>query len=623
MAKERREHDSGTRLRPTDPSVSPLSKDGDILVDSTDSDRLKIRQDGVDREVTTNDDTQTLENKTIDGTDATGNNTVLTDADDVSFDNTSNGFTADNAQAAIEEVQTNVDAIGTPNAVDIPFDNTTNGFTAADVQAAIEEAAQTGSGGGSAAGTTYDNTNSGLAAVNVQEAIDEIVGVIGGQVALDSIEVASGTTVTFPNEVYIFGAPNHKFFRNGVLMTKVTSFSTVVAPAIENFAHEYIEVDNGENSNTITLHPNFPAEDDLFQFIRFSGISNLLGGSQVVEITTGTSVVFPTLTYQFGSENHRFFRNGVLMEKVASFTPVTNPLIQNFAHEYIEVDNGSSSNEITLHPNFPADNDSFELLKFAGLEALDDASNIDYDGTSSGLTATDVQGAIDEVQGNVDTLDGTVSTLSSNFSNHESASSNVHGIGTSSSVVGTETTQTLTNKTLTSPDIDTPDIDGGTIDGATITTSKVGGGTASATNKVLATADTKANLDALAREAGSLYFATDELKLYFDDGTQLVDLSSSGGGMSYNSRVNQIISGVAAYTIPAGTYFQGTITYQLISSGATAETHYNLTIGEGATINITSSGSPGFSQIDIDGAIIYRQSAGGIIVALNGVLFNT
>ena len=35
-------------------------------------------------------------------------------------------------------------------------------------------------------------------------------------------------------------------------------------------------------------------------------------------------------------------------------------------------------------------------------------------------------------------------------------------------LVGTDTTQTLTNKTLTSPDINTPDIDGGAIDGATI-----------------------------------------------------------------------------------------------------------------------------------------------------------
>ena len=39
---------------------------------------------------------------------------------------------------------------------------------------------------------------------------------------------------------------------------------------------------------------------------------------------------------------------------------------------------------------------------------------------------------------------------------------------TTTTLVGTDATQTLTNKTFTSPDINTPDIDGGAIDGAVI-----------------------------------------------------------------------------------------------------------------------------------------------------------
>ena len=46
---------------------------------------------------------------------------------------------------------------------------------------------------------------------------------------------------------------------------------------------------------------------------------------------------------------------------------------------------------------------------------------------------------------------------------------------TTATLVGTDTTDTLTNKTLTSPDINTPDIDGGTADGIVI-----GGNTAAA-----------------------------------------------------------------------------------------------------------------------------------------------
>jgi len=46
---------------------------------------------------------------------------------------------------------------------------------------------------------------------------------------------------------------------------------------------------------------------------------------------------------------------------------------------------------------------------------------------------------------------------------------------TTTTLVGTDATQTLTNKTFTSPDINTPDIDGGTVDGTVI-----GGSTAAA-----------------------------------------------------------------------------------------------------------------------------------------------
>jgi len=52
---------------------------------------------------------QTLENKTIDGTSATGNNTVTTDADQVTYDNTSSGTVATDVQGALDEVEGRVD----------------------------------------------------------------------------------------------------------------------------------------------------------------------------------------------------------------------------------------------------------------------------------------------------------------------------------------------------------------------------------------------------------------------------------------------------------------------------------------------------------------------------------
>ncbi len=53
--------------------------------------------------------TQTIQNKTIDGTDASGNNVVTNDATDVSYDNSSSSMSATDAQGAIDEVEARVD----------------------------------------------------------------------------------------------------------------------------------------------------------------------------------------------------------------------------------------------------------------------------------------------------------------------------------------------------------------------------------------------------------------------------------------------------------------------------------------------------------------------------------
>lgn len=66
--------------------------------------------------------TDTFQNKTIDGTDATGNNTVTTDADDVSYDNGASGLTATEIKAAVDEIVgrlATAEGVGTDNTSDI------------------------------------------------------------------------------------------------------------------------------------------------------------------------------------------------------------------------------------------------------------------------------------------------------------------------------------------------------------------------------------------------------------------------------------------------------------------------------------------------------------------------
>lgn len=114
---------------------------------------------------------------------------------------------------------------------------------------------------------------------------------------------------------------------------------------------------------------------------------------------------------------------------------------------------------------------------------------------SGNLAATDVQGALNELQSDIDTR-----ALSSDLSTHISDTT-THG--TTGDIVGTSDAQVLTNK----------DIDGGT---------------ASNTSRLTVPKAAKATLDGLTRKEGTLVYASDENKLYADDGAALVELGAGG-----------------------------------------------------------------------------------------------
>lgn len=102
--------------------------------------------------------TQVLENKTIDGTSVTGNNTISVDAVNASYNNATSGMVATEAQGALDELDGRLDALEgsyvesfntrtgavLPEASDydadqVDFDPSTSSLTATDVQGAIDE----------------------------------------------------------------------------------------------------------------------------------------------------------------------------------------------------------------------------------------------------------------------------------------------------------------------------------------------------------------------------------------------------------------------------------------------------------------------------------------------------
>lgn len=201
-----------------------------------------------------------------------------------------------------------------------------------------------------------------------------------------------------------------------------------------------------------------------------------------------------------------------------------------------------------------------------------DASEINYNNATSGLTATDVQAAIDEVEGRVDTVetdsaantadiadlrtttgtsDGdtnmgtfTGSTITDNVSTKTALQELETSLETK---VGNAEVATFTNKTIDADnntisnlahgaEVDNPTsgvhgVTGnivGTTDAQVITSKDIDGGTASNTSRITVPKAATGTLSGLTRKEGTIVYDTTEAKLFVDDGT---NLNPIGGGL--------------------------------------------------------------------------------------------
>jgi hypothetical protein len=115
----------------------------------------------------------------------------------------------------------------------------------------------------------------------------------GGQAVavVGSATGQTGTTVTFGAN-YVFGAAA-PFYRNGILMRKVSSFTS----GTDNYADEYQEVDSGSASTQITLNSSFPATaSENFAFTGSGTASSTVTFMPVVAGSYGTPISISAAT---------------------------------------------------------------------------------------------------------------------------------------------------------------------------------------------------------------------------------------------------------------------------------------------------------------------------------------
>lgn len=186
------------------------------------------------------------------------------------------------------------------------------------------------------------------------------------------------------------------------------------------------------------------------------------------------------------------------------------------------LDNSSVINVQDVNLSIQDDGDATKIAKF-NASAIDTATTRTYNLPNADTSLVGNDNA--ETLSNKD-LDNTNSaTFQDTNLTVQDNSDNTKQINLDISNVDTGTT-----RTLGVPNADTTLL--GSDSTQVVTNKDVDGGTASDTSRITIPKDTLTNLQALTRKEGTVVYATDFDRIYYDDGTDLVEVGSGSGGGS-------------------------------------------------------------------------------------------
>ena len=526
MTIRRRKFQKGIRIKKENieggTGAEDLTLDGEIGVDANDN-KVKVRLNGSTEAIVTEDQAQTLTNKTFDAN-GTGNSiSNIETADLASGVLITDISTASSDTELPSALAVKTALAGQNEASEITYSNATSGLTAVQVQAAIDEVegrldtaeSNITTSQGTAddhiadatdahAASAITNTPTGnLAATNVQTALDELQSDVdtrtletGGSlitpVRSDVKQDTDANLVTYAstaaNGQLCFATDTKKMYQviDGLLKAvggSGTAFEVTQA------SHGLTLGSGVYHNGTIYVDAKADAEGTLAYHV----VIEVIDANTIVLADFGrveaTAHGFTVGQYYFQSE-------------ATAGLPVTTEPSTGFSNPLFYVEDANTLQIKCLRPSPVGDAIALDELSDVSVPSPTDGQGLVYNNANTRWEALDIA-----TQAEIDA---------------HAADTSTHGV---SVIAGTTEVQQFTAKDYE-------------------------GGFASNTSRITIPKNTKLNLDGLTRKEATIVYASDDKKAYIDNGTDLVGLGSGNGfGINYitNSDAELNADGYTSY----------------------------------------------------------------------------